>query len=529
MPVWPKSIYTFGVSLGTAATEWKLRQKRSAVPQQERVFRGLMGQLAQAGYWRSAGVESGLTYPAFQSRVVPRTAAQLAPAIERMQAGEPDVLWPGACTLFLVTPGTTNGTPNTIPVTEPLLAHYRRAAMDTLLFYTVRARHAGVFRGRHLWLGSSSVVKPLAAASASPAYAVEATGLAGLAMPAWMEKHLYEPGTAIGQIEDWSSRLDAIVARSCRLDISMLAAFPRWAMLLARMLREKCATPTRPIRHLQELWPNLECYLHSGVPVGPFYDELRELLGPKVRFHELYAANEAFIAAQDGEPAAGLRVLADAGVFLEFLPIAEFDEARLDQLGPRLLPLGGIRTGTDYAIFVTTPGGLVRYPLGDVVRFISAVPPRLVYVGRTSLRLHAFGENVQEKEVTDALVAVCQRHKWTIVNFHVAPLFAANLTGSIRGRHEWWVELNAGTVKTPRGPQLAEELDQEIQRLNPGYATKRRTAMMEPPFVRLVMPGVFQHWLQYRGRWGGQHKTPRCRSDRRVADDLAQITNFARD
>ena len=118
---------------------------------------------------------------------------------------------------------------------------------------------------------------------------------------------------------------------------------------------------------------------------------------------------------------------------------------------------------------------------------------------------------------------------WTIANFHVAPLFDPSLTGANRGRHEWWIELKPGTIKTPTGPQMAAELDTELQRLNADYAARRKGGGLESPTVRLVMPGVFKHWLIFRGKWGGQHKMPRCRSDRVVADELAQVTNFAVD
>ena len=183
----------------------------------------------------------------------------------------------------------------------------------------------------------------------------------------------------------------------------------------------------------------------------------------------------------------------------------------------------------DYVLAVTTPAGLARYVVGDVVRFTSTLPPRLVYVGRTKLRLDAFGVSLPEKALTDALVALCQRHSWTIVNFLVAPLFAATMTGQQRGRHEWWIELRPGTVATPTGPHMAAELDAELLRVNPDYALRRRTGTIDPPFVRLVMPGVFDHWLRYQNTWGGEHKLPRCRSDRAVADELAKITHFARD
>jgi hypothetical protein len=530
MTAWSKSLYTFGAGLRTAAAEWRLRQKRGAPEAQERAFDRLQPKLVNTSYWREAGVEAGQTYTVFASRVAPRTYEQLAPAIDRMKRGEADVLWPGRCSLFAASSGTTTGTAKYLPITEEMLAHFRQAGLDSLLYYTVRMKHAGVFRGRHLFLGGATALESIAEAKPHTAYAGDLSGITALNLPSWVEKHLYEPGPAIAQQTDWPKKIEAIVARTSKLDISLLAGIPSWVLILAAALREHSARGKHRVTNLQGLWPNLECFVHGGVPIAPFADELRTALGPTVNFHEVYPASEAFIAAQDLQSAAGLRLITNAGIFYEFLAMEDFDESRLGQLAKKIVPIAGVKTGVDYVLLLTTPAGLVRYVLGDVVRFISTEPPRLIYVGRTKLQLSAFGEHVIEKEVTDALAAVCSRHNWSIVNFHVAPLLAnASLTGANRGRHEWWIELKPGTIATPIGPQIAAEIDVELQKRNADYAAKRKSGGLDEPFVRLVMPGVFQHWLKFHGKWGGQHKMPRCRSDRTIADELAQVTNFAVD
>lgn len=528
MPVWPKSFHWFGLSLKTAATEWKLRQRHDAPRAQDRALRALLPLLAAGQVWRQAGITAGMSYAEFQKKIPLSRHDHLAPAIERMKAGEPDVLAAGRCALFVRSAGT-QGEAKHLPLTEPMLAHFRRAWLDALLYYTVRVRHAGVFRGRHLLCGGSTALRTLPEASPHLAYATELTGVLEVALPRWAEKHYYEPPSRIAQIPDWPAKLEAIATRTVGRDISLLAGTPNWTLDLIQTVREIAAESGRSGPHLQALWPNLECFVHHGVPVGPHQDELRALLGPGVKFHEVYLAPEGLFAAQDGEPVAGLRVLADAGVFFEFLPMSDYDEARLPQLGARAVPLGAVRPDVDYALIVTTPAGLARIVVGDIVRFTSVQPPRFVYAGRTTLRLDAFGEVVIEKELTDALVTVCRRRDWAIVNFHVAPLFAAQLTGQKSGRHEWWVELKPGTIATPTGPQMAMELDAELTRVNPDYAARRKTGVIDAPFVRLVMPGVFQHWLTFHGRWGGEHKLARCRRDRLIADQLAQVTNFARD
>jgi hypothetical protein len=529
MPVLPKSLFTFGASLMTTRTAARLRKHHTAVPAQERAFRHLTDRLARTAQGRTDGIEPRLTYAQFAARVPPRTYEQFLPQIERMKRGERDVLWPGHCPFYAVTPGTTDGCTKYLPVTEGMLRHFRRAGLASLFFYTARTGHVGVFRGRHLFLGGSSALTLLPEAGATPAYAGDLSDITTLSLPRWVEKHLSEPGSAIARTTDWAARIAAIAAHTVRRDITLLAGMPNWLLTLAAAVRAAADNGHTHPTNLRAVWPNLECLMHSGVPLAPFAEELRLACGPGVNFHEIYPASEGLIAAQDAAAGAGLRLIADAGLFFEFLPLRDYTEDRLGLLGPKVVPLAGVQTGTDYALLLTTPAGLTRYVLGDVVRFLSTEPPRLLYVGRTRLQLGAFGEQVIEKEVTDALLTVCRKQGWTIVNFHVAPLVLNTFTGQTRGRHEWWVELRPGTVTTPTGPMMAEELDAQLQLLNGDYATRRKGGALLPPVVRLVMPGSFEKWQRSRGWWGGQNKVPRCRSDREVADALASLTGFGPD
>lgn len=529
MPALSQSLFYLGTDFLTARAKRRLRGKSRAIPSQERIWRKLLAKMSATSYGRKAGLEKGLKYEAFRSRIPPQTYEQFSPFIERMKRGEADVLWPGQCAYYAVSSGTTVGRTKYLPITGEMLDHFRQTGLDSLLFYTARVGHARLFRGRHLFLGGSTTLAPIPESAPFTAYGGDLSGLAALNLPTWVEKHLYEPGIPIAQMSDWPAKIDAIVERTWSRNITMIAGIPSWVLVLAEQLRLRVDSGEKRLENLQQLWPNLECLIHGGVPIAPFADELRAMLGPTVNFHEVYPASEAFIAAQDADSAHGLRLMTDAGIFFEFLPMKEFDEAKLAHLGGKVVPLEEVQPGVDYALLLTTPAGLSRYVIGDVVRFISTEPPRLIYVGRTKLQLSAFGEHVIEKELTDALLAVCQRHGWQIVNFHVAPVFVSSLTGQKRGRHEWWLELKSGTAETPTGPVIAAQLDVELQRINEDYEAKRRGGGLETPVVRLVIPGVFEHWMRQKGKWGGQNKMPRCRSDREIADELAGLTRFTSD
>lgn len=527
MPAWPNSLAAFGIILRAKETEWRLRRTSDAGPAQRRTFVRLVRNLAGTSYWKSAGIEAGLSYEQFRARVPPQTYAALEPAIVRMQRGEADVLWPGCCRRFTRTAGLSTGRAKLLPLTDELLAHFRQAAFDALSFHTIRTGHAGAFRGRHLLCGPETTLAPSSDTRTFTDVATELSAIAALSAPQDFAPRLHasEPGYSSRGADEVRPAED-IPTR----EVTMIAGLPHGLIQQARAHGERApATGTRsPFPRVH--WPKLECVVHGGASLMPYADELRALLGPNVQFQEIHAAAEAFLAAQEGETAQGLRVIADRGVHFEFLPVSDLDTAAPEQLGPRAIPLEAVSIGTDYAVIVTTPGGLARYLLGDVVRFVSRQPARFIHVGRTALRLNASGENTNELDLSDAIARLCRRRGWNTVNFHVAPQVEPGADPPLRQtHHEWWIELLPGTTETPMGPPMALELDAELQRTNAAYATARRSGSLGAPVVRLVMPGVFARWLRDQSQGARPPKFARCRPDRQIADELASITQFAAD
>lgn len=522
----PRALVKFVGSVLSARMRRRLRDGDRGHAAQQNALKFLLDRLATAEAGRAAGIEAGMSYEAFSARVALRTYESFAPYVERMKAGEPGVLWPGRCAFFAVSAGTTMGPAKFLPVTPEMIGHFRKASLDSLFYYTARVGRTDVLRGRHLFIGGSTALSRIEAGKADSPCAGSLGGIAALNLPRWAVKHFYEPGAGLAEMSDFEEKIRAIAGRTRGCDITMIAGIPWWVLILAKAVRAQVGAGKSAGPPLTTIWPHLECLVHGGVPIGPFAGELHATLGPAVNFHEVYPASEGFIAAQDADPAAGLRLMADAGLYFEFLPMTAFDERNLANLGRKTVPLEGVEIGVNYALLLTTPAGLFRYVPGDIVRFISTDVPRLVYVGRTGLQLSAFGEHVTEKEITDALALICQRHGWNIVDFHVAPVFAGTLTGQMRGCHEWWIELKAPTIETPTANSISPELDLELMRRNDDYAARRKSRSLEAPTIRLVMPGVFEQWLRKNNWWGGQHGIPRCRSDRQVADQLAELSRF---
>lgn len=489
----------------------RLRHLGDGAAAQLDVLRHLLERFERTDFGRQHGLTARTTAEEFRARVPLRNAAEFRAWTERMAGGEENVLWPGQCRLFAYSAGTVANSPRLVPVTPEQLQHFRRALTDTLLLHASRVHATTVFHGRHLHAGGSTRLT-----AARGVFAGHLDAIAGLALSGWAEKNLYAPAVNLARLPEGPEKTAALAAEWTGRNVRLAAGSPSALLELAGALE--------PRGGLRGAWPQLECLLTTGAPPLLHQAELLQRLGSGATLHEAYAAVEGFFAAQDGEPGAGLRLLADAGVYFEFLPLRDL-AAGAAEAGSRCLSLGQLAVGEDYALVVTTPAGLCRCLVGDAVRIVSPAPPRVLFLGRTEQRLDTFGEGVDERDLTAALLEVCARNDWHAVNFHVAP-YLERPSPRPQGSHEWWIELRPGTVRTPTGPLLSTELDAELGQRHRRYAGRRANGALNAPIVRLVIPGTFAECARLHPPAGGPGRFARCRRDRQIADQLAGIARF---
>jgi hypothetical protein len=521
MTLAPRFLINFWAGFRVARFVRQLKSLGRGVGAQHATFARLMARMANTEFGRNHGLTAATTYALFRESVPPRTYAYFEPLVLRMFEGDRDVLTAGRCVFFVETAGTTGEFPKLLPVPEAMLEHYRAGLRDALFLYAARVGHTGVFLGRHLHIGASTAL-----IEEDGTYRTSLDGILALCLTPWVEANLHSPPPAVAELPDGPEKIKAAAQSMLHKDVTLIGGAPATVLSLAQVAREAASTAKRRMTYLQALWPNLECFLFTGAPLGLYADSLRASLGPTVNFHEVYAATEGIVAAQDATVTSGLRLLTDVGLFYEFLPLREFSEETLPNSGARCLPLEKVQAGVDYVLVLTTPAGLCRYLPGDIVRFASLDPPRLQFAGRTSLLLNAFGEHSTERELLETLLAVCQTNGWQPISFHVAPYHRRLAAGQTICCHEWWLELATHSMKTPTASVLGPELDTELIRRNSDYASKRASRALDSPAIRLVMPGIFEQWAQSLGKVSGASKMPRCRSDRLIADQLDSLTRF---
>ncbi len=400
-----------------------------------------------------------------------------------------DATWPGRIPYFAFTSGTTSGASKLIPVSGAMVSANRRAALDVLAHHLAAAPRGRVLAGPTLMLGGSTVLEQLAGG----VWKGDLSGIAAREVPAWARPWSFPPAEAALD-PDWDRKLDRLARLAPGRDIRAITGTPGWVLAFLERLG-------RPAR---EAFPHLELYVHGGVNFAPYRSRFAELLAG-VATREVYPASEGFVAIADRGPGDGLRLVADNGLFFEFVPVDE-----LDRPAPSRYWTGNVRAGVDYALVLTSCAGLWSYVVGDTVRLVDTRPLRLRVTGRVGWMLNAFGEHLSGEQLDDAVVTAAAGAP--VTDYAAGAAFADDH----RGRLVVVVEF-AG----PLPSDFAGRLDRALAAGSLDYAERRAGAVgMAPPWVLCVGPGFFAEWMRARGRLGGQNKVPRVVTDDAVLADL---------
>jgi hypothetical protein len=417
-----------------------------------------------------------------------------------------DCSWPGCIPYFASSSGTSSGTTKFIPVSHDMLLSNRRAGLDVVTHHLAARRDSRVGDGRHLLLGGSTALVERAPGIGSG----DLSGIASGTAPFWMQPFAFPPAE-IGRLTDWTEKMARLARLAPTADIRSLSGTPSWLLLFFDELARQ--HPGREPR-LASFFPNLELLVHGGVNFAPYRHRFTEwLAGSRAETREVYAASEGFVAVADCGDGEGMRLIADHGVFYEFVPVGE-----IDAVHPTRHWLGNIEPGIDYAIVLTTCAGLWAYIVGDTVRFIERETPRLLVTGRLSYTLSAFGEHLTGEEIEAAATKAAMAIGIGLRDFAAGALYPERV-GEIGG-HLYVVEFEAPVTAEQR-VRFATALDEGLARRNLDYRDHRAGGFgMRPPEIRVLRGGGFAEWMRRRGRLGAQHKVPRVINDPELFADL---------
>ena len=246
--------------------------------------------------------------------------------------------------------------------------------------------------------------------------------------------------------------------------------------------------------------------------VDPYIPSLEQLFGQPMHYMDSYGTSEGFLGYQQHPDNRSMKLLADCGVFFEFVP---FDTENFSENGdllsdqPRSLRLEEVEEGVHYALLLSTTAGAWRYLLGDTIQFTNSEQAEFRITGRTKQFLSACGEHLSIDNLSAAVRAVDEQLRAGVREFTVSAVREGSFWA-----HQWYVSLDNQSV-TPE--EFMRVVDTELGRLNDDYVVERRYALRDVR-VKFLPNDVFLAWLSQRGKMNGQAKIPRVLKGAQLAD-----------
>ncbi len=441
----------------------------------------------------------------FQKNLPIQKYENLKPYIERiLKKKEKNVLWNTPVKWFAMSSGTTDDKSKYIPVTRESLrdCHYK-GGRQMLSVYIDRHPETNFIFGKSLILGGSQQVNTIG----NDIFTGDISSILITKRPFYI-KYSCVPDLKTVLISDWEEKIEKLAKNTINENVTNMAGVPSWILVLLKYI-ENYTNKTIP-----EIWPNMEVFFHGGVSFTPYKEQYEKIIPIKnMNYWEVYNASEGFFGFQYSNNNKDMILILDNGIFYEFISSADWDKEN-----PKVVPLEAVEIGINYAIVITTNGGLWRYQIGDTIEFTSKTPYLFKFTGRTKLFINAFGEELIIDNAEKALSIACKKNEAIVSEFTAAPIYIGDKN---KGSHEWLIEFE----KYPNDiKKFTRDLDNALKLVNSDYEAKRsHNLTMLMPQIITVKKGTFYNWLKSKNKLGGQNKVPSLSNDRKHIEDIKKF------
>ena len=486
-----------------AALMHKKNQKwiNNPLDAQTKVFKELIQKGLKTKFGKDHGFQKVTDTESFRASVPVRDYEELRPYIDQVLEGEADVLWPGRPLYYAKSSGTTSGA-KYIPITGDSMPQHIRAAREALLNYIHQTGSTKAINGKHIFLQGSPVLEYKNGVALG-----RLSGIVAHYVPAYLQKNRM-PSWETNCIEDWETKVDAIVDETLKENMTIIGGIPSWVQMYFERLIQKTG------KAVGELFPNFSLFVYGGVNFEPYRGIFKKLIGRTPDSIEFYPASEGFFAYQDSQSDKGLLLLLNHGIFYEFIVASSFFEKEQE-----FHSLEEVQVGVNYVMIISTTAGLWRYNIGDTIQFTSLDPFKVIVSGRIKHFISAFGEHVIVSEVEQALQKAVEgeENDVTIREFTVAPQIKPK---SGLPYHEWFIEFDQEPSNIEA---FALHIDKQMQHKNIYYDDLIKGNILRPLVIQKVKRDGFQSYMKSIGKLGGQNKVPRVSDNRKIADALVSF------
>lgn len=492
------SIKSFAAKLFAARIYKKtLQWSSNPIATQQKVFVDLIRQAKDTQFGKDHHFETLKTFSDFAQNVPIRDYEELKPYVDRVVKGEENILWKGKPIYFAKTSGTTSGA-KYIPLTKESMPFHIQAARNAILSYIHETGNADFVDGKMIFLQGSPILEEKNSIKLG-----RLSGIVAHFVPKYLQKNRM-PSWETNCIEDWETKVDAIVEETYNQNMSVISGIPSWVQMYFEKLQQKANQP------VGELFKNFNLFIYGGVNYEPYRAKFENLIGRKVDSIELFPASEGFFAYQDSQKEKGMLLLLNSGIFYEFVKADEFFTEK-----PRRYTIGEVELNVNYVLILSSNAGLWAYNIGDTVQFTSLKPYRVIVSGRIKHYISAFGEHVIGKEVETALQQAMENTNVRVNEFTVAPQITPKEGMPF---HEWFIEFENEPENLE---EFALQIDHAMRKQNVYYDDLIVGNVLRTLVITKVSKNGFQDYMKSIGKLGGQNKLPRLSNDRKIVDQLS--------
>ncbi|MFA5085283.1 MAG: GH3 auxin-responsive promoter family protein, partial [Candidatus Omnitrophota bacterium] len=368
---------------------------------QKKLLFGIIKKNRNTLYGKKYGFSSIKTVEDFQKKVPVNNYESLRPYIKKILRGEHGVLTKDKAIFFGITSGTTNR-PKFIPVTK--YSRRQKSKVMSVWLYRVLTDHPEALKGKALVIMSPAVE---GYAPSGVPYGSE-SGDAYKNMPSLVKDHYALP-YEVFCIKDYEARYYTMLRIGIEANVTNISTMnPLTILVLCQKInryakdiiedigkgslnrslniepgiRETIEKTLKPnperAEFLEKLlaekglllpkdfWKDLAliaCW--TGGTVGLYLKEFIKYFPEDIRMRDFgYVSTEARISVpiSDDGPSG---ILTAGSNFYEFIP-----EEDIEKTEPRYLTVDKLKKGGRYYIIFTTPGGLYRYNIDDIIRVV---------------------------------------------------------------------------------------------------------------------------------------------------------------
>jgi hypothetical protein len=484
----------FAKSIHNKTQKWA----SNPVETQQKVFNDLIRQAKETQFGKDHKFNEIKTFEDFAKQVPIRDYEELKPYVDRVVKGEENILWKGKPLYFAKTSGTTSGA-KYIPLTKESMPFHIQAARNAILSYIHETGKADFVDGKMIFLQGSPILEEKNGIKLG-----RLSGIVAHFVPKYLQKNRM-PSWETNCIEDWETKVDAIVEETFNEDMAVISGIPSWVQMYFEKLHQKAQKP------VGELFKNFNLFIYGGVNYEPYRAKFENLIGRKVDSIELFPASEGFFAYQDSQKEKGMLLLLNSGIFYEFIKADEFFTEN-----PKRYTIGEVELNVNYVLILSTNAGLWAYNIGDTIQFTSLKPYRVIVSGRIKHYISAFGEHVIGKEVEHALQEAMENTDIRVNEFTVAPQIAPK---DGLPYHEWFIEFDSEVSEESNNlEEFALKIDNAMRKQNVYYDDLIVGKVLRTLVITKVPKNGFQEYMKSIGKLGGQNKLPRLSNDRKIAD-----------